>query len=406
MHKSFYDHNDYPIRMYEDLLDRVRTGADRGRALPAAVEAGTRDDRSGAGRQSAEDGDSVGGSDGSIIDLLCSVALQVEKDHSIVTALEAFRRDASERDSRTKETMDRLSARLAAAESRLDAIGKAVTTRERKVDPENEGSRQDAEGRQFAARVEHASHHSDGVAGQGPRRSRKRVGTVTSPSGRPRSRAVALMERLNELLKQVERHESLFNLSGKLFGMTQTTQACLDRCRAIERILNDDISGLRILDAGCGLGYTSFYFANRGASVTGIDTNPIHIEACKLIGKLNGIPTRFKTQAFDLDYIERLEIADYDVAMLLDRLLQTTVEDGLDGTNELIPALLAKVPLVIVGAPSGGEAVHRDKVTESSMNGLMTLVESESVRILQLGGFLRSVSGRPYSLYAVSARSP
>ena len=58
-------------------------------------------------------------------------------------------------------------------------------------------------------------------------------------------------------------------------GIRATVRAGRDRMRAlILRQLPDDLSGRRVLDAGCGTGALSFELAERGAEVQGVDISP------------------------------------------------------------------------------------------------------------------------------------
>ena len=58
-------------------------------------------------------------------------------------------------------------------------------------------------------------------------------------------------------------------------GIRQTVRAGRDRTRAtLLSWLPDDLSGLRLLDAGCGTGALSVEAARRGADVVGIDISP------------------------------------------------------------------------------------------------------------------------------------
>jgi SAM-dependent methyltransferase len=342
---------------YDELVGRIQAAADRARISLAGGSAGPGGYGRGACSRGGEVGDKGGGSSGSIVDFLCSVALQVERDHAAVASLDDFRREASERDSRMLVTMEHLSARLASAMSRMDAMAEVIAELSR---------------------------------------SRRR----------PRSPALALIRRLCELLEHVEPHQPLFNLSGKLFGMPRASRAWLDRCLAIERSLDREISGLKILDVGSGLGYTSFYFANREAKVTGIDTNPLNIEASRLIGRLNGIPVRFELRGLDPGYFEGSEITEYDVILLLDGLRRTLVEAGLEGTKELFRRMLAKVGLIVVDVPSPEGAGGRDDEDQPLLEELMIMCSHRGIRWRKVAESNCPSTGIRCSMYAVSARSP
>ncbi len=55
------------------------------------------------------------------------------------------------------------------------------------------------------------------------------------------------------------------------------------------------LDGLRILDAGSGLGESSVYFASRGALVTATDISQGMIDFCKRLGEAYGVADRIQT---------------------------------------------------------------------------------------------------------------
>ncbi|UWR24387.1 magnesium protoporphyrin IX methyltransferase [Sulfitobacter sp. S190] len=66
-------------------------------------------------------------------------------------------------------------------------------------------------------------------------------------------------------------------------GIRATVRAGRDKMRAlILSRLPDDLSGRRVLDAGCGTGALAFELAARGAVVTGVDISPQLIDIARL----------------------------------------------------------------------------------------------------------------------------
>ena len=55
-----------------------------------------------------------------------------------------------------------------------------------------------------------------------------------------------------------------------------------------------DVKNKKILDVGCGIGALSFYLAQKGAIVTGIDLSKNSIESCKKGAKLRGLNIEFR----------------------------------------------------------------------------------------------------------------
>src|SRR5687768_101333 len=104
------------------------------------------------------------------------------------------------------------------------------------------------------------------------------------------------LDRLGRLLEVVEPYQPLYGLAGII---TEPKRTSADRCRVIEKSLGD-VTGLRILDIGSSLGFVSYYFADRGASVEGWDSNVNNIETTRLVGELNGIENAtFKFKEFN-----------------------------------------------------------------------------------------------------------
>jgi len=68
-----------------------------------------------------------------------------------------------------------------------------------------------------------------------------------------------------------------------------------------------DISGRRILDAGCGNGWTALYFARSGAEVFACDVSPRCVETAKRHAEANGLAERLFAQCMPA---ERLAFPD------------------------------------------------------------------------------------------------
>jgi len=79
-----------------------------------------------------------------------------------------------------------------------------------------------------------------------------------------------------------------------------------ERVGWLERYLGD-VSGLRMLDAGCGFGRLSKYYAERGAQVVGVDFSTRSIELAR--GMCPGDNPTFRVQSlFELDEQNRYDI--------------------------------------------------------------------------------------------------
>lgn len=75
--------------------------------------------------------------------------------------------------------------------------------------------------------------------------------------------------------------------------------------------LMGDVSGLKILDVGAGLGESSVYFALKDAKVTAIDLSPLMLKRCVALGEEHGVDiTTLLGEADRFDYgANRFDIA-------------------------------------------------------------------------------------------------
>jgi len=71
-----------------------------------------------------------------------------------------------------------------------------------------------------------------------------------------------------------------------------------------------DVSGVRLLDLGCGDGRSSLFFAKRGANVVSIDTSAVSIENLSQFCQANGINniTPIQCSAFDIGSLEPFDL--------------------------------------------------------------------------------------------------
>ena len=107
--------------------------------------------------------------------------------------------------------------------------------------------------------------------------------------------------------------------------------------------LPDDLSGQRILDAGCGAGQLSAELANRGAEVVGVDISPslIEIAARRLDRSLHRQVQFLSGDMLD----ERLGSFDHVVAM--DSLIYYSADDIAAAMAVLAPRVQGKVVFTV-----------------------------------------------------------
>lgn len=80
----------------------------------------------------------------------------------------------------------------------------------------------------------------------------------------------------------------------------------------VERLLGD-VEGKQFLDAGCGEGYLSRYYAKRGAIVTAIDLSQRLIEASEQLTEDSGVTVDYRVD--NVCYIESVPDAEFDIIL-------------------------------------------------------------------------------------------
>jgi tRNA (mo5U34)-methyltransferase len=75
--------------------------------------------------------------------------------------------------------------------------------------------------------------------------------------------------------------------------------------REIEDAVPADLSGWRVLDVGCNAGFYSFQLAQRGASVLGIDVEPLYLEQARWALDRLGLHERVEFRQMEVDDIAR-----------------------------------------------------------------------------------------------------
>jgi SAM-dependent methyltransferase len=123
---------------------------------------------------------------------------------------------------------------------------------------------------------------------------------------------------------------------------------CADRCLAVEAAMQGAISGRRLFDIGCSLGFNTLYFADRGAIGHGIDIEPRNVALCREIQRYTPGQTAFWQAEIDLAFVAALMPGHYDYAFAFSVLHHVIEARGLDYVQDLMAALLSRVPVVFV----------------------------------------------------------
>lgn len=110
-------------------------------------------------------------------------------------------------------------------------------------------------------------------------------------------------------------------------GIRQTVREGRERMRnlLLER-LPADLSGRRLLDAGCGTGMLAIEAANRGAEVVAVDLSPTLVA---LAAERLGVNPGAGEVTFLVGDMRELELGSFDHAVAMDSLIHYAVNDGI-----------------------------------------------------------------------------
>jgi O-antigen chain-terminating methyltransferase len=171
----------------------------------------------------------------------------------------------------------------------------------------------------------------------------------------------ATPELIEQCYSRVEFYQPLYGIT----GLDEPLRDCRDRALTIEAALAPLGPAFRLVDFGASLGYFPFFFADRGATTTGIDINPENTAMALSCQKLNGLPGTFRTAPLDLDTVCAIAPGEYDAALILSVLHHINLKRGTAYVQQLLAELLARIPTLIL------ELAHRDeKVTFAWRNAL------------------------------------
>ena len=211
-----------------------------------------------------------------------------------------------------------------------------------------------------------------------------------------------LLHSISEMYNEVESYQPLYNCP---IESSTLKRSCIDRCKTIEQALVKLGRNFRLLDVGCSLGYFSFYFAERGANVVGIDFSPHNIALAKAVREFNRIPVDFQVRDFNEEFIEELPDKVYDVAFVLSVFHHIIHSKGLAYAQRLLNKLVSKVPIVIIELAMKKENVPypwQESLPDDSTKIFEDCADSEIVKIGEFSTHLSDVK-RP--LFMVRQKS-
>ncbi|MEE4204345.1 MAG: magnesium protoporphyrin IX methyltransferase [Halieaceae bacterium] len=139
----------------------------------------------------------------------------------------------------------------------------------------------------------------------------------------------------------------------------QTVRAGRDAMRAnLLSWLPDDLSGKRILDAGCGTGALAIEAAQRGASVVAIDLSPTLVELAR---ERHANTLGSENIEFLVGDMRHLELGVFDHVVAMDSLIHYDPDDGLatlaafanQVTSSIVFTYAPRTPLLAVMHAAG-----------------------------------------------------
>lgn len=122
-------------------------------------------------------------------------------------------------------------------------------------------------------------------------------------------------------------------------GIRATVRAGRDRMRLLMLSwLPTNLSGARILDAGCGTGAAAIELARRGARVVAIDLSPTLVEVARQRAAQSSLRGNIEFRSGDmLDPA----LGMFDVVFAMDSLIHYELEDAVAAVNALAPRVSA-----------------------------------------------------------------
>jgi tRNA A-37 threonylcarbamoyl transferase component Bud32/2-polyprenyl-3-methyl-5-hydroxy-6-metoxy-1,4-benzoquinol methylase len=209
------------------------------------------------------------------------------------------------------------------------------------------------------------------------------------------------IEQLKRIAGHIEPYQPAYGLPGVVDAPHRDSS---ERCRTIESYLQP-VAGKRILDLGASLGFFSYYFADRGASVEAWESHPKNAEVARKIGELNGIAVDVKTKEFNAETVLTVPYGTFDAAFVLSVFHHIIRYNGLEYTQHLVKELLDRVPIMIVELAKKGEDpdLPWDASQPDDELAIFDIVKDD-VTIKKLGDFKNHLSDKTRPLYAIQKK--
>ena len=159
---------------------------------------------------------------------------------------------------------------------------------------------------------------------------------------------------MSEELKRAFSNSDKYQAVYRFPNISGGSRSTLNRCEIIQKHIPRNA---RILDVGCAQGYTSLYFADRGANVVGIDAVQKNIDFCRLLAKTLKINAIFARQVFSNATVQFVCTDKINVVFLLSVLHHIITDKGLAWTRGAVTKLLDSGVTLIAELAKKGETV-------------------------------------------------
>ena len=191
-------------------------------------------------------------------------------------------------------------------------------------------------------------------------------------------------------------------------GIRATVRAGRDRMRGVMLAqLPADLTGARVLDAGCGTGAMAVELALRGADVTAVDISPALVEIARK-RMPQGLPGRITWQAGDMT---DAALGRFDHALAMDSMIYYTAPDLAQIIGRMAPRIAGRIvftlppktPLLMAMFRVGKLFPRRDR--SPVMIPQSTAGVAQAVRTAGLAGPLQEIERVTSGFYIATALS-
>ncbi len=208
--------------------------------------------------------------------------------------------------------------------------------------------------------------------------------------------------KLKSLLKIVEPYQPLFGLTIPNYQPKRITK---DRVETIEKHLNKNVNGIRILDLGSSLGYIPLYLASKGALATGWENNENNLHVSNILKEINSSNAVFSNNSLDLNTYKLINSDNFDVVIILSLLHHIIHFQGIDACKTILNYILDNVPQVYIEFATKNELVDLYWINSLPENILSLIENKEDYHIELLEEYSTHLSTTKRPLYSISKKS-